>query len=82
MDEVNYTYMEIHIFFTKYSISSRSADRLKLKWIKRNKLWMPMKTVQPHSVKVSMSPQAEIKNEVCAKQVNAISTIKKCDQNR
>lgn len=43
---------------------------------------MPMKTVQPHSVKVSMSPQAEIKKEVCAKQVNAISTIIKCDQNR
>lgn len=76
------TYVEIHIFLTKYSINFRSAVRLKLKWIKRNKLWMPMKTVQPHSVNVSISPQAEIKNADWAKHVSAINTIKKCDQNK
>lgn len=75
------TYSEIHIFFTKYSISFRSFVRSKLKWIKRNKLWMPMKTVQPHSVNVSISPHAEIRNDDCARHVSAISTIKKCDQN-
>lgn len=41
-----------------------------------------MKTVQPHSVNVSISPQAEIRNEDCAKQVSAMSTIRKWDQHK
>lgn len=79
-NKITITYVEIHIFFTKYSISVRSAVRLKLKWIKRNKLWMPMKTVQPHSVNVSISPHADIRKDDCAKHVSAISTIRKWDQ--
>ena len=77
---LNNIYLDIQIFVINSLINFLSRFLLMLKWIKRIKLCMPIRTVHPHSVTVNMSPQAAKTNADWAKHVTAISTIIVKDQ--
>lgn len=76
------TYRDIHIFSANSVINFCSAGRIILKWIKRNKLCMPISTVHPHSVTVSISPHEANTNADWAPHVRAINIILVYDQVR